>query len=190
MHATLNLLSPEKKASLRTEFVFAFLQSALGMLLLCVGFSSATVLGLRMVVGGMHDDLVQRAAASTDDSKGVTAEIAEINRYLARAEELTAAPTSWSRILARIATITPRGVVLSSINMTEGGKFMLSGQAETREDVLALRAALESSEEFAEVSSPLSNILQPRDVSFTFEFKTTAKAAKDAAARVPAPARR
>lgn len=190
MHATLNLLAPEKKASLRTEFVFAYLQSALGMVLLCVGFSSATVLGLRMVVNGMHEDLVQRAAASTDDSKGVTAEIAEINRYLTRMEELTAAPTPWSRVLARIAAITPDGVILSGINMTDGSKFTLSGTAATREDVLALRAALESSEEFAEVSSPLSNILQPRDVRFTFEFKTAAKAAKDAAATVPAPARR
>lgn len=171
MHVTLNLLSPEKKAVLRTGFIFAYVQTMLFIVFLVVVFSSGTLLALRMMLKGTYDDLARRSDGSVDESKAITTEIKKINDYLERIDGIQKRYVPWSIVLEVLTRQVPEGMQITSLNATKDGKILLSGVARQRSDVLTLQSRLEQSGEFTDVKSPISNILQQRDVKFDFEFR-------------------
>ena len=187
MNAQLNLLSPEKKAVLRTGFIFAYVQTMLFLVFIVVAFASGTLLAVRMMLKGTYDDLAGRSSGEPDESKAVTADIKKINDYLKRIDGLERRFVPWSKVLEEITGYIPKGTTLSSLRVDQDGKIMLSGVARDREDVIALQGKLESSPTFADIKAPLSNILQQTDVKFDFEMKY---ALAPAPAPAPAPAKK
>lgn len=171
MQVTLNLLSPEKKAVLRTGFVFAYVQTMLLIVFLVVAFSSGTLLALRMMLKGTYDDLARRSVGGVDESKAITTEIKKINDYLKRVDGIQTRYVAWSSVLELLTRQVPEGMQITSLNVMKDGKILLSGIARQRNDVLTFQSRLEQSGEFTDVKSPISNILQQRDVKFDFEFR-------------------
>ena len=171
MHVTLNLLSPEKKAVLRTGFIFAYVQTMLFIVFLIVVFSSGTLLALRMMLKGTYEDLARRSDGGVDESKGITTEIKKINDYLKRIDGIQQRYVPWSTVLEVLTRQVPEGMQLTSLTVSKDGKILLSGIARQRNDVLTFQSRLEQSEEFADVKSPISNILTQKDVKFDFEFR-------------------
>ncbi|HTK04359.1 MAG TPA: PilN domain-containing protein [Candidatus Eisenbacteria bacterium] len=181
MNAQLNLLSPEKKSVLRTGFIVAYVQTMLFLMFIVVAFASGTLLAVRMMFKGTHDDLASRSSGEPDESKVVTADIKKINDYLKRIDGLEQRFVPWSRVLEEITGYIPKGTKLSSLRIDQAGKIYVSGIAKDREDVISLQSRLEGSKTFVEIKAPLSNILQQTDVKFDFEMKY-------ALAPAPAPA--
>lgn len=171
MQMTLNLLSPEKKAVLRTGFIFAYVQTMLFIVFLVVVFSSGTLLALRMMLKGTYDDLARRSVGGVDESQAITSEIKKINDYLKRIDGIQQRYVPWSTVLEMLTRQVPEGMQITSLTVSKDGKVLLSGIARERNDVLTFQSRLEQSDEFADVKSPISNILQQRDVRFDFEFR-------------------
>lgn len=171
MNASLNLLSPEKKSALRTGFFFAHLQMLLLIVFLVIAFSSGTLLGLRMMLKATYEDLARRSQGGTEQTDTVTVEIKKINDYLRRVDGIRQRYVAWSLVIEDIAQRMPAGVQLSSLVIGKDGRIQLSGTARERQDVLTAQANLQASDAYADVRSPISNILQQRDVKFVFEFR-------------------
>lgn len=171
MKTQLNLLSPEKKAVLRTGFIFAYAQTMLFLVFIVVAFASGTLLAVRMMFKGTYEDLAGRSNGEPDESKAVTADIKKINDYLKRIDGLETRFVPWSKLLETITSFIPRGTRLTSLRVEQDGKIALSGIARDRDDVIALQAKLEDSKLFKDVKAPLSNILQQTDVTFDFEMQ-------------------
>ncbi len=174
MRVTLNLLSPEKKAVLRTGFIFAYVQTMVFIIFLVVAFASGTLLAVRMMLKGTYEDLAKRSSGGTDETVAITADFKKINDYLKRIDGLDQRFVPWSKVLEEITRYIPDGTQLSSIHVERQGKITISGIAARRDDVLTLQTKLEQSPIFKDVKAPLSNILQQKDVKFDFELQYVA----------------
>lgn len=170
MRITLNLLPPKNKAALRSGFLFAYAQSMLLVVFFLTAIASSTLLAVRLLLKGTYDDLTQRSTSSSEEYKTMTDEIRSINEYLKRMEGVHKRFTPWSTVLATVSEMVPDGTQVTSIRIDKTGKVLLSGVADERSDVLLLRERLVQSNLFKNVSSPVSNILQPKNVKFDFEM--------------------
>ena len=170
MQATLNLLSPEKKAELRTGFIFAYAQTMLFIVFLIVAFASGTLVAVRMMFKGTYEDLTQRSQSGGDESKAITTDIKKINDYLKRIDGIQQRFVPWSKVLEDLSRSVPEGMLLTQLRVERDGKIYVSGIARDRQDVLTLQSRLEQSPLFKDIKSPLSNILQQKDVKFDFEL--------------------
>lgn len=174
MRVTLNLLSPEKKAVLRTGFIFAYAQTMILIVFLVIVFASGTLFAVRMMLKGTYEDLAKRSSGGSDETSAITGEFKKINDYLKRVDGLEQRYVPWSKVLEELTRFVPEGTQLTSVHIERQGKITLSGIAARRDDVLTLQTRLEQSPMFKDVKAPLSNILQQRDVKFDFELRYVA----------------
>ncbi len=179
MRVTLNLLPPEKKAALRAGFLYAYVQTVLLIVFIVVAFASGTLVAVRFMLKGTYEDLARRSTAGADASVAVTQDIADINSYLKRLDGLQHQFTPWSQVLEQVTAAAPQGTEIDSISVDKDGNITVTGTAAVRDDVLSMLSQLRGSSLFANVQSPLSNILQQKNVSFEFDMKyVPPKAAK------------
>jgi Tfp pilus assembly protein PilN len=170
MQASLNFLSPEKKSELRAGFALAYAQTSLLILCLIVAFASGVLFALRLFVSSSFDELDARVQKTSDDSKTVSTEVDKMNAYLGRVDRYQRRFVAWSPVVASIARSMPPGTQISSLLIAPDGSIQLGGTSQTREGVLALQENLKKNALFKNVSSPLSNILQERNVAFQFSM--------------------
>lgn len=76
----------------------------------------------------------------------------------------------YSRILTQLMEIIPSGVSFKNISINGKERAAISGFAGDREQVLLIKNNLEKSAYFKNIDSPLSNIVQQKDINFTFSF--------------------
>ena len=171
MQVTLNFLSPEKKALLRTGFIFAFAQSMLFVVFLAIAFSSGMLLALRVMLDGINAGITQQAAGGDRDSKAVNEEIKKVNDYLARQDGYRKGHADWATMITSLTSMVPAGIEIKIMHVDQGGKVTFGGKARNRRDVLNLQSRLNEVRIFKNVVAPLSNILQEHDVDFQFTME-------------------
>lgn len=171
MSIALNLLSPEKKRALQAGFLMAHIQSLIFVVMLLAILASGTLLSMRMLLQRFHEDLQRQSGPATDEFTSAAEDIKRINAYLSRIEQLDARFVRWSDVLARITAVVPAGIELEEIRLDSSRKILVRGVAETREDVLTFNDRLKALPFLSSVSSPLSNILQKKNVRFDFEMQ-------------------
>lgn len=75
----------------------------------------------------------------------------------------------WLPLLEEMSQITPNGVYLTAFSyQTAQNQISLTGWADQRENLLLFQDSLKESPSFAEVESPLTNLLKQRDINFNF----------------------
>lgn len=181
----LNLLPPPHKEDIRSAALFLRLQN-IGLAAAATAVIVAGSIGAAAVlVKGISDDYTARSTSSSREFDGLMTEVRAINGYLRKVEsQLPAA--NWSEILLSITELAPPDVRITSIRGEADGTIHVIGSALTRDSMLAMRTALEASPDFGKIDSPLSNLLQQRDVSFEFvltheALNAAAKSSKPAA---------
>jgi len=106
----------------------------------------------------------QKAQALEDDIKN-------LNNLLLRHQGFRQGSKSSLEIFREIEKVIPAGAKLTAFSWENAaGKIVLSGRAQTRDDVLALEKHLKDSLVFEKIDSPLSNFLEKNNVSFNFTF--------------------
>jgi Tfp pilus assembly protein PilN len=170
MRITLNLLPPKNKAALRSGFIFAYAQSMLLIVFFLTAIASSTLLGVRLLLKGQYEDLAQRSTSTSDEYQSMTGEIKTINDYLKRMDAVGNRFVPWSPVLATITQLVPPGIQIDVLKLSKGGKIQMTGLASDRANVLLLRERLTEAGLFKDISSPLSNILQQKNVRFDFEM--------------------
>lgn len=74
----------------------------------------------------------------------------------------------WGKVFRVISAISPDGVKMTNIHI-EKEHMKLSGFAKTREEFLVFQEGLKK-DYFKNIVSPVSNLVSPKDFSFTVEF--------------------
>ncbi len=78
----------------------------------------------------------------------------------------------WSELLMEFASIVPPGNRVDSLLIdNRTGMVEIRGFSTTRENVLAFEKALNDNPFFTEVKSPLTNLLNPKNIDFSFTAK-------------------
>ena len=168
---SLNLLPPEKKRALQTGFIMAYAQTMMLLFFVIAAFVAVMFLSVRLLLKSNYDGLTAQSSGAADEADGVATDIKQINAYIKRLESLQARFTPWSDVIARIGDTMPPGVVLETMSFAaKDGKIVMRGIADDRADVLQLRQNLLALPFLKNVSNPLSNLLQRKDVRFEFEM--------------------
>ncbi len=171
MKVTINVLPDSQKEKVVQEKKFYFvlqmgfsLITAL-MVLLVVLFAIQLVLGIEYQAAKQSALGANQLSEDTNQSENF---LKEVNEYAKKIDKIDSEITHWSRLLVRLSEICPAGIRISSIH-TEDYHLKISGIAETREAFLDFQDKLEN-EGFENISSPISNIVSPKNFSFDIEI--------------------
>lgn len=147
----INLLPDDKKKEIRAGRANVIL---LNYVIMSIG--AAVLVGL-IVVGAYATQSISRAnaqgrVAESDQAAAKYAdtkkEADEFRSNLATAKQITDKQTYYSKLLLKIASVVPQGVVLDSLELNPanfGSEATLSAHAKTYEDALQLKSTFQKS---------------------------------------------
>lgn len=122
-------------------------------------------------------ELAETARQKTNQTEAHKTEdrIGEANAILHRLEtEYATAATSQNSVtkhMENIVETAPAGITLTHFSFEkDANHIMLRGRAATRNDLLQFVGIIRSNSSFHDVESPVENILQDSNVSFTLSF--------------------
>lgn len=183
MEIRLNLLPEEKKDRYRYERRFARLSFWGGAFLASMAFLLAALYGIGLAVSL---EARTRSLEGPDASERESYE--EVKRYEQKFSEtgsrlddldgIAADQLHWSGILAKLSGIVPDGVTVSSL-ATSDYLINMTGEAESREKLVAFRDALSGNGCFSDVNLPLSDLVEKENIDFQLTFKASEECLKN-----------
>lgn len=173
----LNLLPPEDRARIGyerlTRFFTLFYGSIAALLLIGIILALPTYFFVFFQNRGIAELITaSRQAAESEQARETEARIQKTNAKLRRLEKYYAAPSlSTTDTLREILTKTPAGITFTRLSLkNETGDAAIQGTAAIRDDLLQFLTALRGNPLFANVESPVENILRERNLSFKISF--------------------
>jgi len=94
-----------------------------------------------------------------------------INNALIKINKISDEQISWFDVFEKITIITPSNIQVLSLQIDSDGKFVIVGNAETREDVLEFGKRLKNSTDFSDIQTPLDNLIRSTNIDFKFTGK-------------------
>lgn len=181
---TINLLSPQEKKAITLEksnisIIGSFI--VLFMVLISLSIILYTISDLQkenLKSLTRQTDSIQKFL-NKEDNKIIEDKVDKINSYLSVIKKIQDNKTDFSKTLIEISTITPKGIRLYNLKLNkEEKKFELSGNANSRDNLLKLQENLNKSQYFTKIESPISNLISPTNINFSFTGELTEKALK------------
>ncbi len=168
----LNLLSPNKRKYLRKMLYAQFVKASLESFVFVISLVSILFLGTEWVLQTNFNNLSTSLVTNNGQEAERNNKIKKINNVLEKMTELQKTHTLWTSIMEDFTRVIPKEITLTSLNINElSGNYQLSGTAPTRDDLLKLKASLESLEYIEPVEIPLSLLTQKEDISFSLTAK-------------------
>lgn len=168
MSTLLNLLPPEKKKALRQGLMLAFALSMTLVVFLVALSVTATIVSVRVLLANNYATLKAPVSGQDDYTDSATS-IKQINTYVHRVEGYMNRSSGWTDRLIELSEVVPTGVVIDNMTFS-GGKLIVRGYAVTRDDLLVYTERLSKMPFVSHIDSPLSNLLQKRDVRFELDM--------------------
>lgn len=172
----INLLPPQEKNNIynlllkRQLHVFVFI-------ITIIFFGGAifvlnTLVFLKIQVGELGQSLnLESTTVEADSVKSLEDKAKDLNFKLAKYQSFRDGSAGLSTILVRVSDVVPLGVGLTALNVdTATRKVTMSGQAQTRDDIVSMENKIKKSEYFEKIESPLSNYLQKNNATFNLSF--------------------
>lgn len=172
----LNLLPSAQRHLVFREILARFFTALLLFVVVWGGVTVAFLLVGQIFLRTYNQALTQqlRVEESTDTAEATQTfeqQAKKTNALLAYTSSIAAEPhDDDASLVALITSLVPAGIHLQSLVINSvSGNVTLGGMAETREEFLAFQKELEAQKDvFAGVESPLSNLLSPNNISFSF----------------------
>jgi hypothetical protein len=170
MEIYLNLLSPDKKQSLKTAFAMSYVQSLTFYVAVVIVFIAGTLFSLQIILQGVVSEMAESSTASFEEYETMTKQMREINDFVGRTGGIHDRYVDWSAVLDTLGHTAPAGIRFGGITVSSDNTIRVEGTAMLREDVLTMKQRLEDLPQFTDISSPLSNILQRENLKFEFRM--------------------
>ncbi|NQV13573.1 MAG: PilN domain-containing protein [Parcubacteria group bacterium] len=104
---------------------------------------------------------------TSDINQDINNKVAKTNQLAMQIDKIQTNRTSWSELLAELATLTPPEIKLTNISGdTLEKSIKVNGTAQTRVRLLDYTENLENSDHFDSVDLPSSYLSSPTDISF------------------------
>lgn len=169
------LLSSQQKDAIQQDIFTRFLLVLSGVLFIWIVTFLVLVYNAVLYLDLQTPAIEERLGAEEKSQKAsivkeVEGNIAELNDTLLSIEEIRKKKTfNFPYILRVLGRAVPEGTSLRSITF-QGEKMTIHGHADERQGVLTIKGNLENEPIFANVFSPLANIVKERDIDFSFHF--------------------
>ncbi len=143
------------------------------VLLVFIGLLTTTYFILYILLQTQEDLITERQAnQKTQEVSQMGERIDQINQRLEIIAQQQNNSVIWTPLLLELNKLTPEDVYLISLNYQGQDKDLhISGYAQTRDGLLTFRDQLKQSPYFADLESPLSNIIKQAEINFIFTAK-------------------
>jgi Tfp pilus assembly protein PilN len=175
----LNLLPPESKKLVRERSLLLLVKSTLFITI------SITVVTALIILGYYYYLVIKQTTtkndiadlqSQVDDLRPYNEAVIELNKKLSYIKTNSGTGVLWSSRLYQLSELIPPGVKTDSLIISDsGGSFNLSGQANTRKDLLRLKDNLEQVSYLKDIKLPITSLSQQTDIT----FQITALISKD-----------
>ncbi len=174
----LNLLSPEQKNTLLARVIYAMIER---LMIFFVALTLSLAIVLLLVKISLTQVLTVAISRQVLSSQyvGVNNETKRLNNIAIQVAKLQSAIVPIDSLIEDVASRTPPGITLDSLNYDVKSNAMgLSGRADTRGHLLDYEEALRGSPFVKSLDSPISNLFQKTDISFTLQAITDTDAVR------------
>lgn len=168
----LNFLSEKEQQKVGHNLIWLVLRNSFVWLLLITFIVVMLLLWSKFFLENNLANVQERGILVSGSKLTFASQIEQINATLDEVEEVQKQYVAWSQVLASITQIIPSGNLVSELAINSPEQtFSLSGFSQTRGDLLNLEKNLKASDLIVELNSPVSNLLKPKDIQFTFSGK-------------------
>lgn len=164
---TLNLISATLKKEIKLRHIHALIKKISYVFIIAIIIITITLLAAKFILQNTFNRVVSEMTLVTMNTQSYNAKVREINTKVNSVEKIQNEYIPWSYLIEDISKNTPKGISYSYIKMDNKLKaFKISGKADSRDDLLALKEWMEKNQTFKNINFPLKNILQKNDIIF------------------------
>ena len=169
---SLNLISQETKQEIKLRRVYGVIKKIHHSLIIAAMTAATALLMAKIILQNNFNEIVEQTTLVTKNSQAYNNKIKEINTRLNIVDKIQKDFIAYSFILEDLAAKTPKGVVLSFAKLDgDGAMIKIKGQADSRDNLLALKKNMEGSTTFKDIEFPLANILKQKNIDFEISAK-------------------
>jgi len=162
---TLNLLSPDKKQSLRLTETYQTIKNLIILILLLTIITAIVLLVTKLALQNHFTRIVSESTLTIKYVSFFSQDIKEFNKQLKAVENIQSEHIAWTNFFISFAQLVPDNIGLDNLTINEN-KILITGFAKTRDDLIEFQNNIKNSSLFSEVTVPLENLLKKDDVDF------------------------
>ena len=169
---SLNLLSPDKKIQVARQIIFISLQTVISWMLVIVCVIGMILLVTKLIMQNSFNQAVRQGTLITKEYGALNQEVYLANKKIAFLGVIQKNFVIWSSKLTTLTKLVPNNIELLSVDINHAtGDIQITGYAKSREDLLLYESQLKQSELLGNVSLPIENLLEAKEI----DFKITGK---------------
>lgn len=182
---SLNLLPPSEVKIVKYLFLGRYVVIATIILVSAELLLIISLLGMQLFLSAQYEREkksieTQSKKQDIEEIKKAEKKINDFNSYLTRLDSIQKNHINWTRVVYLVTKHQTPEITINSLSMENGSqKVSVKGTAQTRESFLDFKEKLEKSGNFKDFNSPLSNIINPANISFSLEFKVNSETLKE-----------
>lgn len=173
----MNLLPIEQKKRIGLQVLYRNIISS-GFILILLIFILILFLGGFLVFLNFKYYIIEQKITfeqsriiQTETVKGMERKVKELNKDLIKIKDAYNKSSNLYQILDIVSQNLLTEVRVDSIEIDgNSNKIMISGYSPTRDKLLAIKTKLESFPEYKDIDFPISNLANPKDIDFYFNF--------------------
>lgn len=164
----LNLVSEELKKEIELRHVFDIVKRVIFVFVVLAIFVSVVFAVTHLTLKFYSTPIMFDQGASLNGR--YQEEVKQINKKIDVVSSIQSEQLDFTALLNEVLSYAEDGVTFKIIKIeTETNKLNISGNADTRDNLLALQKNLEESSLFSEVQLPAINIFKKEDINFNVE---------------------
>lgn len=171
---TLNIIPNDLKNENRLKQIYISSRSIVFIIIILILIYSIALLGIKFVLQNHYTDTIEEATLLTKNTENYSKQVDTINSRINAVFKIQSNTTAWSHLIEYFANRLPEGIKLDSLKISGSDKSIaLAGTAVAREDLLALKDFLESSDSFTGVELPIKTLLEKENINFAIKTQYT-----------------
>lgn len=163
---TLNLISEQKKKEIKIKHLHQLLKKIDLVVIIFVCLIAIMILIAKIMLQNTFNTTINQTTLITKNAQGSTLKVRDINNKISSVEQVQADFLVWTKLLDQLATSTPNGITYTHIRAGADKNLRITGIADTRDALIALKKSFETVAMFDKFDFPLSNMLQKEDINF------------------------
>lgn len=173
----MNLLPAQQKKRVRLEIFYQNIIFS-GLILILLVLFLILILGsflifLNFKYHTIEENITaeQSRIIQNETVKGMERKVSDLNKELKDLKETQKKSSNIYQFLDNVSQDLLSEVMIYTIEIDgELNKFTITGHADTRQELLTIKEKLNTSPEYKNVDFPISNLTEPTDIDFTFNF--------------------
>jgi len=166
MIPSLNLLPPQKKREHERIKALLLAHEIILFLFITLVLGAVTLLSARLILEQRYREAILEVVPGSSKIIRINRDIRSLNQELTLLATITRPALFWTPFLTSLTKQTPPGIALQSMTLNNESGFHLSGNAATRDDLIAFKTLLEHSPAVRTVDLPLQYLVEEHDIHF------------------------